>query len=304
MERNEIDYYLHNVLRKQLQHLKVSNYGLYSILEDVKKHLLSIVKHWNDTDFLNAIFITVIEEGKFYEPIVDEKISCLIVLGIRNSLLEIIASVECREFGLAKPINNNNIREITSKAIEYFKDIDLDKLSANISIEEDYYKDIIQKYKNSYNALIQLGKCTDKNTEKEFNIVSDNKFDIEELNVDKDCSDALEQVIMSGVSEEFDDRLIYLLSGIKSGKGTFVYFDSFKYLSRNFEKILKILEFVITHNAMFITNNFLLLNNYVSRRKNIIRSSHGNVINIEALDTMGDISIKYKTTLEEKFQKD
>lgn len=134
LEENEIDIYIQKILKKQLSRLKFSNYGLYSIIENVKSQLNSIIKHWNDTDFINAIFCTVIEEGHFYEPYINDKIGNLVVLGIRNSLLEIAASVDYKRYGLKKTLSNEDIKLITSSAIEYFKDIDIDSLSKKINV--------------------------------------------------------------------------------------------------------------------------------------------------------------------------
>ena len=57
MEKNEVDIYLHTLLKKQLQELKVSNYGLYTILNNIRNQLNSIIKHWNDSNFIEDIFM-------------------------------------------------------------------------------------------------------------------------------------------------------------------------------------------------------------------------------------------------------
>ena len=75
MPNNEIDDYIQKTLKKQLQKLKLSNHGLYSILNDVKIKLTSLIKHWNEPQFIQSLFITAIEEGHFYETHINDNIS-------------------------------------------------------------------------------------------------------------------------------------------------------------------------------------------------------------------------------------
>lgn len=303
LEENEIDIYIQKILKKQLSRLKFSNYGLYSVIENVKSQLNSIIKHWNDTDFINAIFCTVIEEGHFYEPYINDKIGNLVVLGIRNSLLEIAASVDYKRYGLKNHLSDKDIKLITSSAIEYFKDIDIDLLSKKISIEDDYYYDIVKKYNVAYNALVKLGNCSSENLEIEFEKYNDKPYVFDEILNYKDVENIgnVVKTITNGISNELPDGLIKLLKGILDKESSLFYVDSFKYLSRNFELNLKILQLLITNNAMFLTNNFLITNGYVSRRRDVVRSSHGNNFNIDAIESIGDVSKKYKNKLESLF---
>ncbi len=301
MEKNEIDIYLHTILKKQLQKLKISNYGLYSIIDNIRNQLSSIIKHWNDSEFLGAIFSTVVEEGHFYEPYVNDKIGNLVVLGIRNSLLEVAASVNYKDFGLKKDLSVEDIKQITSSAIEYFKEIDLDSLSSKINLVDDYYYNIVQKYQIAYFSLVELGKCSCDKTEIKFKKILGEPYVLEELKntgIPKINTKEKIEDIANGISEELAPGLIALLKGILNKEASMIYVDSFKYLSRNFETNLKVLQFLLTHDAMFLTNNFFIKNGYVSRRKNLIRASHGNEFNLDAIHSIGEVSKKYKKILE------
>ena len=74
--------------------------------------------------------------------------------------------------------------------------------------------------------------------------------------------------------------------------------DSFKYLSRNFEKNLKVLEFILTHDTIFLTNNYLIANDYVLRRCNLVCAMHGDGFNLDAIRNIGEVSMKYANNLE------
>ncbi len=300
MENNEIDIYLHKILKKQLQKFKISNYGLYSIINNVRNQLNSIIKHWNDKEFIDAIFTTVIEEGHFYEPYVNDKIGNLVVLGIRNSLLEIAASVNYNEYGLKKALSVEDIKLITSSAIEYFRNVNIDSLSSKIDLVDDYYYDIAQKYNVAYSSLVELGKCSNNKSEIEFKKILEEPYVLDELLLNIEKVDIKEKVkdVANGISSELAPGLIKLLKGILDKEASMIYVDSFKYLSRNFETNLKVLQFLLTHDAMFLTNNFLIKNGYVSKRKDLIRASHGNNFNVDAIKSIGDVSKKYKKNLE------
>ena len=85
----KVDYYIWNILKRQLQKNKVSNINLYKILDQVKLQLYSILCHWNDYTFRNAILLIGSEEGTFYETH-NVIIANMVVVTIRNSLLGII----------------------------------------------------------------------------------------------------------------------------------------------------------------------------------------------------------------------
>lgn len=295
MQYNEIDNYVNNILKRKLQKLKVNNYGLYKILDNVKNQLYSIIKNWNDNEFIESIFITVIEEGLFYKPVISTKISNLVVLGIRNSLLETIASIDYKDYGLNKILSDDEIKDITSTAIKYFGNINLSALSKNININEDYYRKITNKYPSAYKSLLELSKCNSKETEREYNCLNEPPYLIKELDIDINEKHSVNYE--NGISEEFNDSLIYFLKGIKEKNSKYLYIDSFKHLSRNFEKNLKVLEFILTHNAALITNNFYISNSYVSRRKDLIRANHGDEFNEDAIKSLSEISNKYKNEL-------
>ena len=69
--------------------------------------------------------------------------------------------------------------------------------------------------------------------------------------------------------------------------------------TRNFEKLLKVLEFVLTHDAFFLTNNYFLSNTYVSRRKNLLKASHTKEEAFKKVSSLYEVSNKYKDLLEE-----
>ena len=298
MDKNIVDEYTWNVLKKQLQKFKVTNKALYSIIEDVKKQLNSFIANYKNEEFRKVLLLIGSEEGTFYEP-KNEQIANMVVITIRNSLLEGICSSSYLEYGADGYLNDNQIKDITSKAIEFFSTKDLEKESLKINLTSDFYKDISQKYPVAIKALIELSKCTSQKREHSYKCIDfDKPYELEEL--DSISSNELKRTnIESGITPKFNDSLCNFLKGIKEGKSHFFVTDCFKMTTRNFEKLLRIIEFTLTHDAIFITSNYFIKNDYVSRRENILRASHNSEQFFDKIKSISDISQKYKYLLDD-----
>lgn len=295
MNNDVIQFYTWNILKKQLQKFKISNKALYNIIENVKLQLYSIIANWNDTEFRDAILIIGSEEGNFYEP-KNELIANMVVVAIRNSLLEGVSSKSYKEYGSLNYLKDSSIKEITKSAIEYFAKIDLNDISNKIELSYDFYRETAKKYPVAMKALTELSKCTETNQEHNYNTIKADPFELNELNSKN--TEKIEMInIESGIADTFNDSLCNLLSGIKDGSSSMFVTNSFKMNTRNFEKTLKILEFILTHNALFITSNYLLSNDYVSRRKDLLKAAHTTEEFFENLKYLPDVSEKYKEKL-------
>ena len=78
--------------------------------------------------------------------------------------------------------------------------------------------------------------------------------------------------VQNGISDVIDPSLLSILSQIAEGKMAFFYVQSFKMLTRNFGKLMRIMEFVLTHDAPFVTNNYYIENGYIEKRAKPIRA--------------------------------
>lgn len=289
MRDNIVENYTWNILKKQLQKYKVTNNTLYEIINDVKIHLDSIIYHWNDIDFRNAILIIGSEEGNFYEPH-DELIGCMVVVAIRNSLIEGIASHDYKKYGIDKILEDSDIKDITSTAIKYFSDVDLSSYAKKLNLEDDFYKNISNKYPIALNALKELAKCNVDDREHKYTKLSFKRvYELEELNSNVSVNYNTIN-IENGISPCFNDSLCEFLKGIRDGKSRIFLTDSFKMVTRNFEKLMRILEFILTHNGAFVTCNYLISNDYVSRRKELLRAGHKKNDFFEKFDKLNEIS--------------
>ena len=290
---NIIENYTWNILKKQLQKYKVTSSILYKIIDNVKMQLNSLIYNIRDEEFFNAILILGSEEGTFYEPKC-ERIANMVVVGIRNSLLEGIASSSYLEYGANCLFEDNYIKDITSTAIEYFSKYDLKEISKTMKLEYDFYREIAIKYPVAFNSLKELSKCTINDLEHKYERISFKEpYELEELNIKSDPNDVKTKNIESGISTSFNNSLIEFLKGFKEKKSKVFVTDSFKMTTRNFEKMLRILEFILTHDGIYMTCNYLITPDYVSRRKELLRAGHDEKDFFKKIDKLKDVSKNY-----------
>ena len=299
MKNEIVESYTWNILKKQLQKAKISNTALYNIIDNVKEQLYSILYNFKDEEFRNAILIIGSEEGTFYEP-KNILVANIVVVAIRNSLLEGVSSKSYKKYGSNTYLSDLSIKEITKSAVEYFSKIDLLELSNSLILDEskDIYRNISNKYPTAMKALTELSKCSESNLERDYKKLETKPFELEELN-NVLTDEIKETVYESGIDSTFNDTLCNLLLEIKNNNSKLFFIDSFKMCTRNFEKLLKVLEFVLTHDAFFLTNNYFLSNTYVSRRKNLLKGSHTTEEAFKKVSSLYEVSNKYKDLLEE-----
>lgn len=294
--------YTRNILKRQLKKFGVFNSAIYEIINDISIHLNSFIKNYNDTEFRKALLMIASEEGNFYEP-KNEEIANMVVLTIRNSLLETICSVDYKKYSL-NVLEVNNIKEITSTAIEYFSKVDLGKEANNVNCENDFYREVSSKYPVALKALVELAKCDEKNSEHEYDpIFFEKPYQLVEFskylnNNQENFRNKNVKVLESGIASEINPSLCQFIQNIINSDSHIYLTDCFKMTSRNFETILRIIECILTHNKIFITYNYLLSNSYVARRKTILRASHKVEDGIYKIESLPEISLKYKELLE------
>ncbi len=275
MVQEIINKYTDEVLYNTLVKFNVKEKYILEITNDIKEQIYSILYHWNDIRFRKALLIIGLEEGKFYEPEADLDIKCFVVVAIRNSLLEIIFSDESNLMELKEPVIENNVRLITMDAINYFKNIDFKALSNEvIKIKfKDRYGEVVEKYPMAWEGFIQLGNCLGKKAVYK-KVEIKNKIDITNLIENtNDYNNKKSQIrdVQSGISASFSKGLAEIL---KDNSMTILYIDCLKMLTRNFEKLLKVVEILLENDRIFLTSNYLITNSYVSKRSEIYRASH------------------------------
>lgn len=262
--------YLDQILETQLKQYKIRYRFIEQIKEDVYNRICSMASRYQTDDLYQLLRFTVLEEAQFYRPRVDIEIRALTVAAIRNSKLEIAASVSCNTFKMPEPLTDEQIKNITQEALRYFGQFSIEEIA--MECRNSQYTDVFgqgkEKYPLAVDALKKLAlmEGTSDKIPKYGTSVKEPDFEL------FDSTNKL--VICDGYTLAFDDQLIEALGLVLSGKLDCFYVDSFKMLSRNFEKILHVLEILLEKNKIFATSNYYISNGYIEKREKLLRAAH------------------------------
>ncbi|CAM4372088.1 hypothetical protein U9M73_12980 [Paenibacillus phoenicis] len=283
--RNLVDDYLTHNLTPLLLEFGANTEVVSKVCADINSRLSSIIYRWSDEEFRSTILLHGIEEATYYSPVSDINIRALVVVCIRNSLLEDLSSTRsaAKSLGLSNPIiSDDQIKKITSDAITFFSNNDL--LSASQQITKplvDPFEKIQFEYPLAWYVMRKLSKCTNFTTFGAKEILKSNDYTTNKSN----ASDIFVEV-QSGIDPTINHTLNKILESIRNRKQHFFFSDSFKMITRHPEKLYKIIESVLNANAPVVTFNYYISNGYVARRTNLLKPAHSEK----------DLNEKYKNT--------
>lgn len=272
-----IEKYIKDILSPYLRKCGVCESFVKYTTDTVHTQLSSIIRHWDDFNFRRTILLIGADEGFYYKPAVISDIRSLVVVAIRNSPIETIQSDSCAKAGLTVPVSAGSIRNITSKAIEYFAQQNLLSICAREkeSSRPDIYKDIMSEFPITKVALQRLATGSAKVVD--YKKVKFNKRKLTEvLNLDLLSTHVpiYNYVVLDGFNAAIDPPLVGILKKIASHNMHALIVDSFKSLTRNPKKLFMIIEYVLSYDCAFVTSNYYLENGHVERRKNLLRPGH------------------------------
>lgn len=273
----EISTYITSILTPQLISFGTSAVFIETVCSTVSLQMQSAIFHWNDLSFRKALLLIASEEGPFYEPNGKTDIKCFVVLTLRNSPFETLQSAAYHVSGLAKPLSDAQIKAVTSNAIRYFNRLSFETLSKAAQSQpsaSDFYGDIIKRYPVSWNALIYLGTTTAKRVIFPKAAVA-SPFPLSEIEDNAEESGKICKSVLDGYAGELDAPLCQQLNTVTSDDNSIgaLVVDCFKMLSRNPDKILRIMEYLLTRGCAFVTSNYFIENGYAERRLKPLRAA-------------------------------
>jgi len=277
MNLPQITAYLEN-LRSSLKKLRITEDFCEKLIDSVEIRIYSLLRHWNEISFRKGILAVGHEEGCFYEPAAKLEVKCFVVVTIRNSLFETLQSDQYQTTGLKHPLCDKEIKAFTKNAILYFNKLDFEALSRQLANDthEDFYQNIVSKYPASWAALQRLWTSSKKIGYPAVPcmpaVIQELSFDNPDYNNEKRL---LTVAKLDGMDPTIDDGLKGTLRRLQSGQIQVLYVGSFKHLSRNFEKLMRVMEFVLTNGSAFVTVNYFIQNGYIEKRPEILRAAHG-----------------------------
>lgn len=258
--------------------------------------MCSLLVRWEQEDFRRTVLFVTDEEALFYEPIAADDVRRFVVATIRNSMLEVAASVNCNQFKMKEPLSNEEIKSITSNAIYYFKQYKFETLQNEAKNLEyvDVYGEAIQKYPLAWTVLKKTALAND--TVDVFKKMHEENFGNA---VEVFFEDKCKKVVCDGYSLEFDDYLKEELGNVVSGRVDIFYVDCFKGLSRNFEKVLHVLQIILQSGKAFVTCNYYISDGRIEKRRKILRAFHCQKDMFDNVRNLKGLPVFFKSVLRE-----
>lgn len=295
----EINLYFTEYLSPLLSSLDVSTQFLKEVIDNVRMQVYSFCSHWNDVEFRNGLMVIGLEEGIFYEP--KNSVNPFIVLAIRNSLIETIQSEDYTGTGLTYNPEENSIKAITTQAIEYFSNIKMDEICNHIFIDPsaDLYGIVTRKYPIAWEALKKIGNTTSQaiSYKKIGHLHDPNLFSCFMPDPKVNYS-TFKVSILDGYSTEIDENLKIALHAVVS-ENNFFFTESFKTITRNFEKLLHIMEYLLVNDKPFVTCNYYITNGYVTKRSSLLKPAHTYTESLKNFENLTGIRKTHREAIQE-----
>ena len=155
------------------------------------------------------------------------------------------------------PLNNVQIKAVTSSAIEYFNQYDFDELKKDLPANViNLYDKAIEQYPIAWQALLKLANMK----EQVVNTTKATSGTLAQFVYDNSQNLKISVSVCNGYSLSFDPQLSDILNKISSREMETFFVDSSKMLTRNFEKYLHVLEIILGNNGVFCTCNYYISN--------------------------------------------
>ncbi len=271
---NVINSYILYILKPRLESYNISSDVINIVSDDISDRLASALFRWNDIENRRTIIFSGYEEAFFYEPAVDLDIRALIVISIRNSMIEDLCSTKeaARSVGLLKPaFSDDDVVYFTREAITHFSQYDLLEESKHVGLgKTDPFGRLHELYPVTWEAIKHLADFTSQ-----YHIYNPLIMEPFDLEPDIEPFDLVKSIknkksdIRSGMDPNIDKMLLSMLQQ----EEPFIS-DSFKSITRNPDKLYKVFEFVLRKNRAILTSNFYITNGYVCRRKTMLKPGH------------------------------
>jgi hypothetical protein len=242
-----IDHYVETILAPHLVELEVAHLPgvLVAVVTDVRLRLQSLLARWQDHAVCTTLLLIGREEGTFYQPeLAPLEIRALVVVAIRNSLLEELASSHAALWSPDFPrrtrplVQDEGIRAITQEAIVYWQHVNLARLSLPVpSPAQDCFGHLHQDFPHAWHVLSRLAQATTSTIS-----FPACQAPLPELPTSSSlAAGASKQVVVeSGLSPHLDSHLLGTLRAIHNGQLDLLFTDSWKMLTRHPEKLFRL----------------------------------------------------------------
>lgn len=296
-----VSRYLNDFLTPRLRSYGVSEQFLLHTTSTIHTQMTSLLRHWDDRVFRDTVLLLGLEEGSFYEPPAKIDVRCFVVVTIRNSPIETTQSDAYGETGLNKSLESKDVKEITSEAIRYFSKQDFTEMcrQAKLSTKRDLYQELATQHPVAWAALRCLAATNSKTADYSKVPVSE-PYHLAGLDEDSEItakSGELKIGVYDGYTPEIEPPLMAFLRMLAADPNGALIVDSLKSVTRNFAKLIGILEFLLSRDLAFVSTNYYMENGHVERRVKPLRAGHSTREMKQNLSNTTGLGYKHKAAL-------
>lgn len=264
--------YTQSVLVPQLASLGLTKPQRKILAEDVTQRLESLLSHWSDVPFRRTVLAIGTEEATFWEPgSTSLDIRSLVVVAVRNSLITDLNAKCAYTKALRSPrefLPDHQMPWITGEAINYFQAANLDTIQ--VQPKRDLFGSLPHRFPNAWHVLSLLGNSSDRELAYSLPMTKAEPVDFTGCRTgDKGYKD-----IEAGFDPSLNDYLADVLRRIERKELCLFFSLSFKWITRNPEKLLSIIDHILRFGGTIVTPNYLLSPVYLARRNPLLRPAH------------------------------
>ena len=268
-----IEQYVQDILTPWLRSKSLPAQAVPLVAADVSDRLHSTLRHWGVADYRAALLMPTREEAIFYEPrTVPLDVRSLVVLCVRDSLVEDWCS---EGSGRDAPLTDTDVRELTTIAITYFSGQSIKALARLALPDKNVFGDLPAKYPAAWQALSMLAALTPSVAGLQFKPVAPQRPKMPlPIEYSGSIGPAQSWVTLSGMSPRIDPHLAGILRQLEQNRLDIFFSHNFKMITRNLDKLLSIVEFVLACGKSLVTINYYLSNGLVQQRNRLWRPAH------------------------------
>jgi hypothetical protein len=279
-----IEAYLGSVLSAQLRTLGLDDPSQTIVLNDVRWRLQSLSDIWEDDELRRTALVAGREEATFYEPNgVRIELRAAVVVAVRNSILEDLTASHpfVTAFqALAPCLRDDQVPQITRAAIEALRPWLTLPAPRQPLLEptKNLWHQLRERYPRAWYRmhLLALGRRGELPVDP---TVLGSTGALHELLPELE-SDAIGElppdgaVVVSGYDPRIDPGLLGLLRNMRASKADVLTIASFKWLTRNPEKLYRVMDAVLLMDKSIITGNYIIARDGVMARDPLLRPPH------------------------------
>lgn len=264
--------YTQSILAPQLLSLGLNKHQREIVIGDVTQRLESLLSHWSDLSFRRTVLVLGTEEASFWEPRnANLEVRALVVATVRNSLITDLNASRAYTPQLRSRkqfLPDERMPWITGEAIKYFQAVNLD--TVRVQAGRDIFGSLPRRFPNAWQVLSLLGNSSDNEI-----VYKLPRAEAESMGASGVLMRGKDQtVIESGIDPGFDDHLAKLLRLVEKKEMEVFLTPSFKHITRNPEKLLRVLDHVLRFGGTVLTPNYLLSPTHLARRNPLLRPIH------------------------------